>query len=298
MDYKTLKSDLTYAIKKLTKEGKTFTCEWSPLNLQKAITVIVSSGTVRRVESGDLFWEGSSFDALEALTFVKGYQYTPVKEVSDWVDPQGVAHHYEWFHHEACGLPLADIVSEQGQIAKTDIYDFMDGLENIAGNDKSEFYKVGVYIREKFTPVGSRIEKLIKQKYQEKAKVETVKKFVVHNRPMPGCRKNGLPSIIQVECEIFTPLLTAPGEFAARIFKPESLWEPTRVLQEGVLKDVNMPPVYCSHAIYDSLELAQAAAEQQIRGGFEFEIRKGRLTSYTEDDVKTKLAEVQVVMLP
>lgn len=279
MDHKTLKSDLTYALKKLTKEGKTLTLGTFPQNLQ--------------VEDGKLALVSAEVDALEALIFVKGYQYTPVKEVSDWVDPQGIAHHYEWWHHEAFGLPLTDIISEQAQVAKTDLYDFMDGLENVAGNDKSEFYKVGVYIREKFSPVGVRTETLQKAKYKEATNVEAVRRFVVHNRPMPGCRKTGVPSIVEVECEVFTPPLSASGEFVARILKPEFLWEPTRILQDGVLKDAILPPVYVYHSVYETMEAAREAAEKQVRSGFDFEVRKGRIASYTDEDLKAKYAEIQ-----
>lgn len=284
MDHKSLKSDLTYALKKLTKEGKIFTLDLFPQNLQ--------------IEEGKFVWEGSNCDALEALIFVKGLQYVPVKEVSDWVDPQGTSHHYEYFQHEAFGLPLIDIISTQGQIAKTDLYDFMDGLENVAGNDKSEFYKVGVYIREKFAPVGARTETLQKAFYREVTDVEVVRRFIVHNRPLPGCRKTGVPSVVEVECEMFTPPLAAPGEFVARILKPEFLWEPTRVLQDGVLKDVVLPPVYSSHSVYETLALASSAAQHQVRHGFEFEVRKGRIVSYTEEEVKAKCAEIQQILLP
>src|SRR5258706_10802447 len=171
MDHKAFKSDLTYAIKKLTKEGKTFTAELLPFNLQ--------------VVEGQLVWEGSNFDALEALVFVKGFQSTSSKE-----------------EYEISGLPLCSIVSEQGQISKTDLYEFLDGLENVAGNAKSEFYKVGVYIREKFAPVGARPETLQKIQYKEVTNVKAVRRFVVYNRPMPGCRKTGAPSIVEVECEV------------------------------------------------------------------------------------------------
>jgi len=287
MDHKALKSDLTYAIKKLTKEGKTLTLDTFPQNLQ--------------FEDGKLALVGTEVDALEALIFIKGYQYTPVKEVSDWVDDKGVAHHYEWWHHEAFGLPLCDLLSEQGQIAKTDLYEFMNGLENVAGNDKSEFYKVGVYIREKFTPVGARAELLPKTIYKEVTNVETVRRFIVYNRAVPGCckgAKGNSPSIVEVECEVFTPILAKEGEFAARILKPEFLWEPTRILQDGVLKDATLPPVYVSHSVYETLALAREAAERQVRSGFDFEVRKGRITSYTDEELKAKYDLIQEVRMP
>lgn len=272
MDHKALKSDMTYALKKMTKEGKTITHEVLADNLS--------------LVDGKLTLAGSAVDVLEAFCLVKGFTCTK--------------------DQAAYNIPLADMISEQGQISKTDIYDFMDGLENVAGNDKTEFYKVGTYIREKFSPVGTRTETLQKAKFIEHSNVETVRKFVIYNRVIPGgcggssCSKpgvKGLPSIVEVECEVFTPVLAKEGEFVARILKPEFLWEPTRVLQEGVLKDVTLPPVYMSHAVYDSLTLAREAAERQVRGTFDFEVRKGRITSYTDEELKAKCDLIQEVFL-
>jgi hypothetical protein len=263
MGHKALKSDMTYALKKMTKEGKTITFESFANNLE--------------LVDGALVLSGDKVDVLEAFVLVKGFQCS--KEQA------------------AYSVPLTDMISEQGQIAKTDFYDFLDGLENVAGSDKSEFYKVGVYIREKFTPVGTRSETLQKVKYQDAVKVETVRRFVVYNRPAPGCKKTGAPTIVEVEYEVFIPLLAKDGEFAARILKPEWLWEPTRVLQDGVLVDVVMPQVYASHAVYETLELAEVAAFRQIRGGLDFEVRKGKIPSYTEEDFKTRCDLIQRICL-
>lgn len=272
MDHKALKSDMTYALKKMTKEGKTITHEVLADNLSLVDDKLTLTGDV--------------VDVLEAFCLVKGFACTK--------------------DQAAYGIPLADMMSEQAQIPKTDLYDFMDGLENVAGNEKTEFYKVGVYIREKFTPIGSRAETLQKVKFMEHSNVQTVRKFVVYNRVIPGgcsgssCTKpgvKGLPSVVEVECEVFTPVLSKEGEFVARILKPEFLWEPTRVLQEGVLKDVTLPPTYMSHAIYESLALAKEAAERQVRGSLDFDVRKGRITSYTDEELKAKCELIQEIFL-
>jgi hypothetical protein len=272
MDHKALKSDVTYALKKFTKEGKTITFEALADNMH--------------LVDGQLVLTGNNIDVLEALVLVKGYQCPKIEK--------------------GFSVPLVDIITEQGQIARTDFYEFMNGLENVIGNDKSEFYKVGVYIREKFTPVGVRAELLPKAIYKEVTNVETVRRFVIYNRIVPGgcsgssCTKpgvKGLPSVVEVECEVFKPILAKEGEFAARIMKPEWLWEPTRVLEDGVLKDVTLPPVYMSHAVYDSLESAKLAAEKQVRGGFDFEVRKGRIASYTDEELKAKCDLIQEVRM-
>lgn len=263
MDHKALKSDMTYALKKMTKEGKTITFESLADNLS--------------LVDGALTLSGDKVDVLEAFVLVKGFQCS--KEQADY------------------SIPLVDMISEQGQIAKTDFYDFLDGLENVAGNDKTEFYKVGAYIREKFTPVGVRTETLQKVKYQDSIAVKTERRFIVYNRPAPGCKKTGVPSVIEVECEVFTPILAPPGEFAARIFKPEWLWEPTRTLVDGVLVDVNMPPVYASHSIFQHEEAALQTAWRQVRGGLDFEVRKGKIPSYSEEDFKERCSLIQKIYL-
>lgn len=280
MDHKALKSDLTYALKKFTKEGKTITFEVWPGNLQ--------------IVDGQYTLVGDRVDVLEALIFVKGLQYIPVKEVSDWVDPQGVQHHYEWLHHEAFGIPHTDIISEQGQISKTDLYDFMDGLEFVEGNDKSKFYEVGAYIREKFTPQGTRTEKLMKPVFKAEFVGELTRRFIVHNRPLPGQKKGGGPTIVEVECEILHNPSMKEGEFAARIHTPKWLWEPVRKLMpDGTLGEVVEPPVYSSHSVYWNVNQAEVYAERQIKASFEFEIRKGKREAYTDEEFKAKCAEIQ-----
>lgn len=296
MDHKTLKSDLTYALKKLTKEGKTITFEVWPDNLQ--------------IVDGQYTLVGDKVDVLEALIFVKGLQYIPVKEVSDW-EYKGVKYHYEWFHHEAFGLPLTDIISEQGQIAKTDLYDFIDGLEFVEGNDKSKFYEVGAYIREKFTPVGCRAEMLMKPKFEREIPTKLERRFIVHNRAIPGQKKPPAPVVVEVECEIICAPMSQIGDFeAARIFKPEWLWEEVRKLMpDGKLGDVLEPPVYCSHSVYWSVNQATVYAERMVRAGLEFSIRKLPKDKYTEEELAAKiqsltqemeqrLTQIQTIMLP
>lgn len=285
MDHKGLKSDLTYALKKLTKEGKTLTLFADNLEVLDEKYVLNSQNV----------------EVLEALALVKGYLPAPEslqKFTEQWTDPQGAPHVLKYAQHELSGPDVISAISVAAGISKADLYDFYDGLENVAGNDKSEFYKVGVYIREKFTPLGIRAETLPKTKYQEFSILEIVRKFIVHNRPAPGCKKTGVPTVVEVECEVFIPPFYKSGEFAARINKPEWLWEPTRVLQDGVLKDVVLPPTYHSHSIFATLEEAMSVAERQVRHSFDFEVRKGRISSYTEEEVKAKCTEIQEILLP
>jgi len=130
--------------------------------------------------------------------------------------------------------------------------------------------------------------------------------YVVHTRPLPGsCKKTDTPTILEVEGEKLTAMedpsvmWLKEGEFWFRIMKPESLYEPKESkMEDGSRKKVMVPTVYFSAGIYSTVELAQAAAQQMIKGGLDFEVRKGRLASYSEEDLQAKYAEIQTIMLP
>ncbi len=133
-----------------------------------------------------------------------------------------------------------------------------------------------------------------------------MKKFVVHTRPLPGCCKTSdAPIIVEVEGEVISPMedpsvmWLKEGEYRFRIMLPESLYEAQEGKQsDGSKKKVMVPTVYHSHAIYSNLAEAQAAAKRMIKSGLDFEVRKGRLASYTEEELEAKCAEIQTIMLP
>ena len=129
-----------------------------------------------------------------------------------------------------------------------------------------------------------------------------MRKFIVHTRPLPGCCKGSsdAPSIVEVEGKMITgPLTFLPeGEFYFSILEPDFLHEPKEEKQpDGSKKKIMVPVSYHSHAIYHDLEEAQAAAKKMIKSGLDFEVRKGRLASYSEEDLNVKYAEIQVVRL-
>ena len=115
-----------------------------------------------------------------------------------------------------------------------------------------------------------------------------MKKFIVHSQ-------RGF-SIMEVEGSVLTALedpsvMWAPkGEYRLRITAPESLQEK---YDDGSLRS----PIYCSFALYETIDEAKEIAERYIRGGFAFEVRKGRLTSYTEEEVQAEIAKIKIVML-
>ena len=133
-----------------------------------------------------------------------------------------------------------------------------------------------------------------------------MRKFVVHTRAVPGCCKGATdaPTILEVEGELVTSLEDSSvtwlpaGEFYFRILKPEFLYEAKEAkVEDGSKKKIMIPTVYHSHAIYHELAEAQVAAEKMIKSGLDFEVRKGRLASYTEEELKAKVAEVQILEL-
>ena len=135
-----------------------------------------------------------------------------------------------------------------------------------------------------------------------------MKKFIVHTRPIPGCAackgSSEAPTIVEVEGEIVSSLedpsvMWLPkGEFRFRIFKPEFLHESKESkLEDGSKKKIMIPSIYHSHGVYQDLSAAKEVAERMIKSGLDFEVRKGRLASYTKEELDAKCAEVQVVML-
>ncbi len=277
MEYKTFKQDLTYSCKKFAKEGKTL------VNFDGNLSIDAENKFVS---------DTNYLDVLEMFILVKGY--VPTNEMTltrheQWIDPQGGTHHLYWKHPDVFNINLIDVIVEQAQIAREDVYAFLDGFENIIGDSKNEFYNTGVYIREKFQPLGCRTEPLRKQVYEiNSLQGRTVmKKFVIHSL-------RGKISIVEAEHYLLSrlddPMLaTLPeGEYRARITAPEILFEKKAT---GFI-----PATYHSFALYDTFELARAKVEQDLRAGFERNLRK-HAKAFTEADVQSAVADVKVIML-
>lgn len=126
-----------------------------------------------------------------------------------------------------------------------------------------------------------------------------MRKFIIYTRSILGVVKTAdTPTVVEVEGELvvgteapFGTLL--PGEYWFRITQPEFLYDAREV--RGVKSSV--PPVYHSHAIYDTIGQARIAAEEMVQDGFEFETRKYR-TEYSTIDLLNKVKEIQVFKLP
>lgn len=133
-----------------------------------------------------------------------------------------------------------------------------------------------------------------------------MKKYIVFTRALPGCcnKTSDAPSVVEVEGEIVSALedpsvmFLPEGEFKFRISKPSFLHEMQEVKQaDGTKKKTSVFPVYYSHAIYWTAIQARSVAEKMIREGLDFEVRKGRMTSYTDEELRVKCNEIQELLL-
>jgi hypothetical protein len=133
-----------------------------------------------------------------------------------------------------------------------------------------------------------------------------MRKFVVHTRSLPGvCKTNDLPIVLEVEGEIITGmedpsvLFLPKGEFMFRILKPESLYESKEIIHADKSREkIAIPPIYYSHAIHWTEHGAMAEAIHIVRGELEFQVRKGKRDSFTEQDVQEQANLIQIVRLP
>lgn len=255
MDHKALKQDMTYALKKLQKDGRVLTIHGDNLEIKDKV-----------------FVETNQSDPLEAFVMMKGYAPT-----SDQIQNVGYA------------ISLLDLLEENTAIAKSDWYAFLDGFDNVVSYEKNEFYNVGVYLREKFSPIGARtvpLEPIVFEGHMLTGEISI--KFVIN-------ANRGKISIIEVKCEKILSIDNSysyslkPGEHKVRILEPSSLFEKK---PNGVM----VPPIYISHSLYNTLEEAQAKAEKDIRAEFARNLRKKQV-AYSEEDVQAKLLTVQTIKL-
>jgi hypothetical protein len=126
-----------------------------------------------------------------------------------------------------------------------------------------------------------------------------MRKFIVHPKPLPGYPTSFAPSVIEVECQLITAMedpsvMWLPvGEFKARILGPQFLLD-QEAKAGGVIEYTC--PIYCSHALFWTINQARAAAERMIRSEFERAQRKQGI-SFTEEEVRDKFAQIKEIML-
>jgi hypothetical protein len=255
MDHKALKQDMTYALKKLQKDGRVLTAHGDNLEIKDKV-----------------FVESNQSDPLEAFVMMKGYAPT-----------------YEQISSIGYNVSLLDLLVENTAIAKSDWYAFLDGFDNVISYEKNEFYNVGVYLREKFSPIGARavpLEPVVFEGHTLTGEISI--KFAINvNR--------GKTSIMEVKCEKVLSIDNSysyslkPGEYKVRILAPASMFDKK---PNGVM----VPSIQCNYFLFESFEAAQDKAEKDIRSGFERELRKKGI-AFTEEDVAAKVALIQVIRL-
>lgn len=263
MDYKTFKQDLTYACKKFTKEGK----------------VLSAWGDNLFIQDGAFVYEGEHLDALEMFVLIKGYTPSSLMTMTyhdRWVGPKdGKSYEYHIQHYTGYNLSMVDVILEQAQISREDLYAFLDGLDNVEFTGKNDFYTVGTYIREKFIPLGVRSSLLSKKDHiylDSPIDDELVQMFY-------SMTVRGKTTIYELKC--------------ARIKANLNPWE--RLYQVHAPEQFKGEKWY-SMFLFFQLKHCQDEMEKGLRQEFERLLKKKGI-AYTEEDVQAKLAQVQVVML-
>lgn len=274
MDSKSLKQDLTYALKRLQKDGKVLTAHGDNLEIE-----------------GVVFKETNQSDPLEALVIMKGYLPTQdhLRTYTDRWEHEGQKYSCTWYHRDAFNISLLDLLVKETEISKNDWYAFLDGFDNIISYQKNEYYNVGVYLREKFAPLGVRTvpsEPIAFFGHTLTGEIST--KFAINT-------VRGKTSIVEVKCEKVMSIDPAhsislrEGEYKVRILEPAILFEKK---PDGTM----VPPIYCNYFLFETLEDAKVKAEKDIRAEFERNLRK-KAIAYTEEEVQAKLLTVQTIKL-
>ena len=155
MDAKTFKSDIVYAIKTLLKTGASLTLDGDNLD----------------IDHGNLKLVGSVFDPLEALLLVKRPKLYIQESVFDsetgirtLLLPEESLHYshpmngiYVWDNNIMYNVYLPGVIADAFHIEDSNVFHFLNGYCGKVASGleaKNDFYKVGIYIRDKFLVTG------------------------------------------------------------------------------------------------------------------------------------------------
>lgn len=129
----------------------------------------------------------------------------------------------------------------------------------------------------------------------QKLKVE--RKFAVCWGPIEGI-SDAVYVIVEVEAKTH-PGHTDPVSTTFYLVSPmELISKPSFLVEEPSTDPAKKPKKLPKFVTRSTVEEARSEVEQLIRWEFQFQIRKGHLPSFTEEDVQAKLLEVQEVLLP
>lgn len=242
MDLKTFKTDLTYFCKKAQKENK----------------VLSSGGDFYIGSDGKFVLDGIQAHPLELFIIGKGYIPVP--------------------HMGSYSLSVSDIMSFHTQITTKDLYSFMDGFENYE-ELAEDWYKLGVYIREKFPTVGLSSTLVTHKVYQPIQVKDFQSKYYFVNT-----KKNF--GVYQLKIStLHIPWLLA-GEHKYLVESPDFL------RGEEVM----------DWALQDTSEECMIHAEKSIRNGFEASLRKRKvddedIAKYSILNVFAQINQLKVITL-
>lgn len=273
MDHKTLKQDLTYALKRFQKEGK---------------TIVVHDENLAVVD-GKYQLIGDQLEVLEALVLVKGWE--PLQEHLTYVKSCQGTREVEAPLGYSQSSYLYALLEKQTGMTRLDLYAFLDGLDWVADSEYKSlpYYDVGVYIREKFQPVGTRTEPVTKKVYSSPTFDGPTKRgFVIHYS------KKGT-QILQVEYRDLT-VMEDPGlkwSMKEGDTPPGVILQPLDIL---TTKD-GSAPVFAGWAFHSSAEVAYEKAKKSLREGLERKCRKEHCPPPTQQEIDAEIAKIETILL-
>lgn len=126
---------------------------------------------------------------------------------------------------------------------------------------------------------------------KETGQTVSMSKFIVYSR-------KGKTTVYEVDCAKILPMedpcvtCLPQGEYMARIFKPEILFEPSSKDNTKMV-----PPVWYSHAFFDTCHEAIARAQQDVRHGMvDYQLQK-KQEAKSEEEIRAAEEAIEVVML-
>lgn len=108
---------------------------------------------------------------------------------------------------------------------------------------------------------------------------------------------------MEVEIRLVTGLEDATatwlpnGEYRAHVLQPQSLMDKKVIMSEDKKAETKLvPPIYHSHAFYETAEEAMALAKSWVQLEFERNFTK-RGEAFAPEDVEEKIKAIQIVRL-
>lgn len=146
MELKVFKQDLIYCCKKYIKDGINLTTDTDNISIDIDNKFIL---------------DGNLINPFEAFVLIKGL--IPTKHM---------------INYPGYNLSTIEVISEQCNISLENLYSLSNGIENYDQVEKNDFYNLGIFLREKFSPLGSKVD-LVPIKFYLEKPLETEKIGIV-----------------------------------------------------------------------------------------------------------------------